>query len=398
MPDFIDLFLEYTANVPSPEIFRLWSGVASVACALERRVWLESSAGKLYPNLYVMLVAPPAVGKGQAIDTAVELWRGTKKLFVAPDSMTKASLLDRLAKSGRKIPIRDGKGLFEYHSLALGIEEFGTLVPAHDMEFLSFLIKLYNNPPTLAEDRRTTTSHDIIAPQLNMLVGTQPSFLAHLLPEEAWGMGFMSRMVMVYSTYGIDWDEFDSKPKDENIKLALIKLLIAMANVIGGATANSDYIDAFRAWRKAGFPPINPHHRLEHYNKRRGALAHKLAMISAVAKNPTEPPMMTADDLQRAQGWMFPAELRMPDIFREMAHKSDAEVINELHLFVWRSFQKANKPISEGMLYDFMRTKAPSERIPKIIEIAEKSGMLIRHAGTYPSYSPGANKGMMQAT
>lgn len=382
--DFTEQFLEYTANIPSPKIFRLWAAISALGIALERRVWLETSAGKLYPNLYTMLVAPPAVGKGQAIDTAIDLLRATKKFHIAPDSMTKASLLDRLNQARTSKILNGGKGLFEYHSLAIGVEEFGTLVPAHDMEFLSFLIRLYNNPPSLSEDRRTSTSVDIVNPQLNLLVGTQPGFLAHLLPEEAWAMGFMSRMVMVYATFAPDWDIFGARSQDPAMRQALVSTLAQCADHLGAFTIGDDYKDALRTWRAAGFTPVPEHSRLTHYNARRMALAIKLSMISAVSRG--NGLAVDASDLARAKQWMLEVEVLMPDIFREMAHKSDAELIGELCFYISKIISRHNKPVGEAVLYDFLHRKAPAERIPKIIEIAEKANILERFAGSPPSY------------
>ena len=38
---------------------------------------------------------------------------------------------------------------------------------------------------------------DIERPQLNMLVGTTPSNLMKFMPDDAWGMGFASRILFV---------------------------------------------------------------------------------------------------------------------------------------------------------------------------------------------------------
>ena len=74
-------------------------------------------------------------------------------------------------------------------------------VSRHNTEFLStlnkFLITLRNMGISnkMSDDKQI----DIINPQITILAGTQPSYLANLLPEEAWGQGFMSRVFMVYS-------------------------------------------------------------------------------------------------------------------------------------------------------------------------------------------------------
>ena len=68
-----------------------------------------------------------------------------------------------------------------------------------------------------------------------------------------------------------------------------------------------------------------------------------------------------------------------------MMAKSDSELIQELHFSVWRLWATVapdkRKPIAEEAIYAFLSHRIPSERIAKIIEVAEKSGVLIHNAG-----------------
>src|SRR5882724_11244346 len=198
--DWLDQYMSYTDGITSPEIYRLWSGISAIAGALERRVWVETSRGVLYPNMFCLLVGPPGVGKSNAISIVEELWYSSKKFKVAPNNVTKAALVDALLEADRKIILPNGGGLVEYHCLLTSSSEFGVLVPAHDLEFLSVLNYIYDNPKVYRENRRSLNKNiEIIHPQITILAGTQPGFLASLLPEEAWSMGFTSRIIMIYA-------------------------------------------------------------------------------------------------------------------------------------------------------------------------------------------------------
>ena len=65
--DFVDAFVALTDERPSPEIFRKWAAITTLSGALEKRVWCTTKAGPQFANLYTMLVAPPGIGKSQAI-------------------------------------------------------------------------------------------------------------------------------------------------------------------------------------------------------------------------------------------------------------------------------------------------------------------------------------------
>src|SRR5690606_12315932 len=103
---FIEAYEDFTALLPSPPMFRRWTGIATVAGALERKVWIRTAPGNLYPNLYAWLVAPP--GKGTTVLTcqAYDRWSCRAEEdnhYVASASITKASFVDEVNEAERKI-------------------------------------------------------------------------------------------------------------------------------------------------------------------------------------------------------------------------------------------------------------------------------------------------------
>ncbi len=78
----------------------------------------------------------------------------------------------------------------------------------------------------------------------------------------------------------------------------------------------------------------------------------------------------------------------MPEIFLEMARKSDEQLFNELRAAVWAAYSKDKKPIAEAAIIKWLSNKVTADRIPRVLEIAERSGLLTRYAGTR-DYVPG---------
>lgn len=379
--DWIELFLEYTDGINSPEAFRLWAGIVSVAGILERRVWSEIMGSQLYANLYTLLVSTPGVGKTQAILRTSKVWMGTKQLHVAANSVSRASLVDAVAKAQRII-IKGGLPL-DYHSLQVASWEFGTLVPSYDLDFLNHLNELYDCGPYFREEKRMFKNSpiDISNPQLNMLAGTQPAYLSTLLPDEAWGMGFMTRVIMVYSS------EMPRRPKlftnGEDRKVAdpallneLIRRAVDLFTEVGVVQWSSPAQLAFQSWVDSGMPPVPEHPRLEAYNTRRLIHVPKLAMISAASAGHAL--NVELPDFHRALAWLLDAEQTMPDVFRAMHGKSDMVVLRELYQFAWEVYAKSKKPIHESRLVAFLSARVPSDKIEKILSIALKSQLLIK--------------------
>ena len=352
---------------------------------MERRVWIETARSKLYPNLYTLLVAPPGVGKSQAISHVNELWYAIKGLHVAPDNVTKPALIDAIGAASRKMVLSD-TGLMEFHSLLVASSEFGVLVPAHDLEFLNTLNHIYDNPRNYRENRRSMGDNqvDITNPQLNILGGTQPAYLANLLPEEAWGMGFTARVIMVYSSKAITVPLFKRQAPRSNEFKELVSGLSRVAALYGPMNFSPEAEAYIEAWAEAGCQPVPTHSKLQNYVSRRILHALKLSIIAAVSAGS---PTIRIQDFERAKNWLLLAESTMPDIFREMVGKSDVQVIDELHYFCWTLWIKEKTGIHVSRLVHFLQHRVPSEKIMRVIDVAEKANILQRLAGT-DTYKP----------
>lgn len=378
MTDWIEGFLEYTKDVNSPEIFRLWSAIGAVSGVLERRVWLEGTNNtQIFPNLFILLVGGPGTGKSQSVMPIKALWHAAKELVLAPDSMTRASLLDEMEAGSRAF--LHGKGLYDYHSLLVSTDEIGTLLPVHDIEIMAVLSALYDCRENYRESRRHVKKiTDISRPHLTILAGAQPGFLA-TLPEIAWSQGFAARLNMVYSGdpiispiihRGATIDRTDENRKRFDAQLAPLKDMIKL---YGQFTWDEDAADAFATYAMADCPPKPKHSKLEHYNRRRSFTLAKLCAISAVAR--TSALNIHLWDFERAKCWLLGSEGFMPDIFRAMKNKSDAQVLEELHIMMWDLYVKSGKPVHKNTVWHFMKDRLPGDKIYRVLETGMASGM-----------------------
>ena len=66
LPDWIDGYLDYTANTEPKASYRRWAAISAVAAALQRKCYLVIGSETFYPNLYVILTGPPAARKKPA--------------------------------------------------------------------------------------------------------------------------------------------------------------------------------------------------------------------------------------------------------------------------------------------------------------------------------------------
>ena len=92
-------YLDYTSASESPTPFHFWTGVATIAGALRRRVWIDMRYFQWAPNFYIVLVGPPGVAaKSTTIQSGMKLLERLKVPF-GPSSMTWQALAKSLEES-----------------------------------------------------------------------------------------------------------------------------------------------------------------------------------------------------------------------------------------------------------------------------------------------------------
>ena len=387
--DFVDQFVKFTEERPSPEIFRKWAAITTLSGALEKRVWTMTKAGPQFANLYVMLVAPPGVGKSQAINPAEQLLKATKKYHIAPNSVTAASFIDALVKAHRTVLLPDNK-ILQYHHIFVFAAELGVFLNTHDLNFLSIINELFDHKDSYREERRHSLKEpiEIPKPMTTLLVGSQPGFLATLLPDAAWTMGWTSRMLMVYSSTAPDVPLFGEYKNQDKVMSSLVKKLDDVADYYGEMKWDQSAIAEMERWRKDKWGPVPDHPKLANYLPRRGTIfTVKLAMIAAMSRGETL--AIRLQDVERARGWLLEIEALMPCIFRDMIMRSDDQVIEEVFQYSFEIYLKHRTPLASAQILRFLAQRTPAEKAERILSLMEKSGIFERVAGT-ETYIPRA--------
>lgn len=392
--------MNMTATDETPELYRQWAAISMIGGVLENRVWAlsRSRAGKprrTYPNMYIFLVGVPGVGKA-VVESVQELWSDVRgqsdsALHLADSSLTRASLVDQLAVAERTFIPPVGPPL-DYHSILVAAEEFGVFLQSHDISYISVLNMLFNCPSSYTEKRRTGSakSVEISSPVMNILAGVQPGWLATTFPEEAWLMGLPSRIIMIYGNVGPPGDPFLEVQELEAERKLLLQGLNRLANMYGQMKWSQEAKAKIRDWNDAGGPPRPTHSKLEYYCNRRLLNVMKLSIISAASRSRGRSYVIEYEDASRALGWLLEAEKLMPDIFRAMIGRSDHQVIEELYMHLVNLHRiSGGKPVHVYKLYNFAMQRVPSDKVQKIVEIAEKANMIERIGGT-ETYVPKA--------
>src|SRR5260370_10096193 len=99
---WLDAYIEYTRDMESPLNFHFWTGIATIAGALRRRVWIDMRKFIWTPNFYIILVAPAGIAaKSTSISIGMDLLLKLPTeagIRFGPESMTWQKLADSLAE------------------------------------------------------------------------------------------------------------------------------------------------------------------------------------------------------------------------------------------------------------------------------------------------------------
>jgi len=352
----------------------------AIAGALERKVWVKTKGSELYPNLYVVICAPPGIGKTEVTWRVRALWADMEEHHVADSSLTKAALIDRLAEATRRV-VRtfDPTPVHTFNSLLIASNELGVLLPAYENEFMNTLTDLYDGKG-YSESRRTRDLKiKVDRPNLNIFAGCTPGYLRETLPPGAWDQGFLSRVIIVYSGEQPLTSLFTEREDDSKVMKVLLDRLEQIGELFGKFSFTTEAKEFMDSWYLGGQPPKPTHPRLAHYNTRRAAHLLKLAMVASVSIS--DKLIIEIEHLHRALDWMVEAEEFMPDIFKSMKTGGDGQTIEDLYHHLYTLYMKGGKkPIQEARLIMFLQERTPSHNIVRILEIMERAKMIGKKA------------------
>jgi len=315
--DWIAEFVSYSSGIRSPEIFRAWSAMSCIAAALERKCYVHLSDHDVFPNLYVLLVGPPAAGKSLACNEGRKVARRVNGVKLGPQDVTEASLYDRLQASTGHVA-REGMAPLLHHSLTVQVPEMGTLLKSGDINFCNALTSLYDCEESFEKGRRTTEDNVIQNSFLNLIICGTPSNVSEVFTPKILEQGLPSRFVMVFSEKPKDLPPLlRSKEESATRKGHRSDLAKELASDLGLIhKLNGEFIfspeagSEFIAWYDKGLTPTIEDSKFVYYNDRRHLHLAKLMMCISASRRDSM--IILPEDFHTAKAMLLAAEKDMP--------------------------------------------------------------------------------------
>jgi hypothetical protein len=255
-------------------------------------------------------------------------------------------------------------------------DELQVLMHSFDPQLIARLTTFYDVSHPYTEQKRVSLDERIRIdrPQLSLLGGTTPAHLFSFIPEEAWSMGFTSRLILVYSA-----EVMKKKVRFNDVHLRkpddLVHDLSIINQLQGEFTVDEQAQKAFENWIELGEQPVPGHKRLEHYLGRRYPHLLKLCMVSAVDRGNAL--VITVDDFNRALGWLIEVEHAMPGVFQAGPQSVDSKIMEEVHFFL-KSHDLAQQGMAESRLKNFVLQRVSALQYNYFWPLLETGGYIKR--------------------
>ena len=341
-------YLAFTADTESDKRFHRWSFLSCVAAKLGRRVYFPFGHGRIYPNMYVLLIGVPAARKSTAINIAQKLLaasqyntfsytRSSREKFLMDfeDGFDVAKAFD-LTPEAKMLAILstpiDMMSLLDkpfappdpVREVFICCDEFVDFIGQKNINFINTLTTLWDNKDNYPERLKNSKSVNILKPTVNILGGTTPQSFDTALPPDVIGSGFMSRVILVYGDVPKHKITFPVPP-DPRTNKSLIASLDRVGRISGEATLTQDaeaLIDKiYQTYSNL------PDARLQYYCARRLDHLIKLCMVIAALKGTT---VIDYDSVVEANTILTYTEQTMQKALGEFGNAKNAKATQQI--------------------------------------------------------------------
>lgn len=196
-------YMDYTKGLEACARFRFFTACCVLGACINNKIWIirgeEGLLPKLFPNVWVILLAPPGRGhKTSTINMGVNcLYEACPEVRILADKLTPESLVQSLSmpvteKDKFRIGPSDATGLIKAPELSVffGKQQYNT-------GLVSLITDLYDFREEWKSETIMRGKNVLKNNCISILGGSTPDWLQHMLPEDAFTGGFMSRFVLV---------------------------------------------------------------------------------------------------------------------------------------------------------------------------------------------------------
>lgn len=233
--DYIDYASEFT---DTPSVFLKFGAYSAISAAVGSKVYFEFGDMKVYPNLWIILMAPSSLyRKSTAVGIPIRLLHAGNLDVILPNEFSHESLVEALSVKPQ--------GLFIF-------SEFMSLATALEKDYMAgakaFLTEMFDSRSY--PYRRKTKGEElvIIDPCVSILAATTIDWFLEKLKEKDLYGGFLTRFIYVPYRNKKDKHYSFSKPANKEKRDALAFYLENVNKIQGEVKFTEDAMSVHDKW------------------------------------------------------------------------------------------------------------------------------------------------------
>lgn len=275
---------QYVEDTEAPRDFWLWGGIFTICAALQRRVWLPYGLEPIYPNIYVLFVAPPGWCRKALPLTVAKKMLKKAGMNVSKDSSSKRALTKEMAELYKTSHFTLNGKMIPQTPLAIISKEMSSLLAVDPKGMTEVLTDLFDSHDEWEYGTAGQGEDNLYGVCVSCFIATTPTWLSANLPQEAIGGGFTSRFAIVTG-----YDIYKSVPippiPDKRVYEMLVSDLSMIGMLAGEIEWASEAKDRFEGWYKTLRPrvPDIKDERLHPFVSRMHVIALKVAIAMHIA-------------------------------------------------------------------------------------------------------------------
>lgn len=341
-------YLDWTLpRSEAPESMILWAGLFAVSSALKRKVCFPKSlmgSYEIYPNLYVIFVAPPGVSRksttaGYAEELLLNITLALKKesINIAPTSTSAQKLIETLSNT-------------QDASLTIISSEFSSFIGTTREAMYELLTDIFDGKRKF---EYATRGHGIELserPVVNLLAATTPAWVSRQPPEYFLGGGFASRVIFVFESKRRQYRLYYSDVNYRELEILGVKLthdLAIIASLKGEFQHETIALrNRMEEWYVEHAKKGVDDPRLAGYHERKHLHVHKVAMLlSAIERNDL---IVTETHFDQARSMLGDVEAKMPRALSQVGSNPIGQYLYEIQDFIAEKVEVSKKKLSRG--------------------------------------------------
>ena len=334
--DFLTAYLKYTEHTEPPSSYHIWTCLSAISGCLQRRVYLKWGFKRLYPNLYVVLIGPSGCRKGTAMGIGKDLLQDINGVVLTSESVTREALI-RDMRDCVATYMDPTDGVPKFHcSITVQSEELSVFLGQGNIKFLADLTDWFDCHDQWTYRTKGSGTDKLTGVCVNFLGATAPDWLRSILPPEAFGGGFTSRIIFVVEEAKKQIVPDPTICQETlNMRPHLIHDLEQIALMAGEMRFDVKTMEAYSKWytHQSKVPAIKDPH-FAGYCERRAVHTLKLSMVCSASRSSER--IILVSDFERAVALLESVEPKMPRAFMGLGKARYSELTAQLFDYLLR--------------------------------------------------------------